>query len=229
MLTRIETQRRRIYNKPAVKPMVLSAEEIVGIIAGTTTELRVPIDNAHLKGFKFDYDYNHDPIVDVLNGRLGVFTKRESGHSNRPYERGIIYSPFDDIGTQIWVRESWRVGAYKRVLEQVAIDYQASPDLHRTDWVRINDDPSGEKFRALFSDIKDELNAKGIERQQDGEWSWEAGQSPLRWQSPYTMPIWASRLSLLVTDVRVEPSLENVFNWEFVASFCLLKSTTSDV
>jgi hypothetical protein len=212
----------------AVRAMVLSAQEIVGILAGTTNELRVAIDNAHLKGFNFDYDDNHDPIVDLLNGRLGVFTKKESGLAHRPYDRGIIYSPFDDIGTQIWVRESWRVGAYKHVLSQLAVDYQASPEITHTDWIEIDDDSDGTQYRALFADIKAELTAKGVKPQEDGEWSWEAGKSPLRWQSAYIMPAWASRLSLVITDVRVERSLDNAFNWEFVANFIVTKATTSD-
>lgn len=218
----------REKTKPAVRGMVLSSQEIVGILAGTLTELRVPIDNAHLKGFKFDYDENHDPVVDLLNGKLGVFTKKESGLPHRPYNRGIIYSPFDDVGTQIWVREAWRVGAYKEVLSQVAIDYKASPELIRTDWVMIDNDPDGSQYRALFDDIKAELIAKGIEPQQDGKWSWEVGKSPLRWQSAYIMPAWASRLSLVVTDIRVERSLENAFNWDFVAKFVVTKPSTSD-
>lgn len=214
-----QTQAQAQPKKPSVRAMVLPDKDIANIVSGATSQIRIAIDADSLNGYKFDYDENHDPILSSTQGRLGLLTKRESPTRASGFDRSVIYSPFGEIGTHILIREAWRIGAFQTILGRFAIDYKATPEITNTDWVWVSDDPDGSKFRSEYAAVEAELNAKGIERSEDGVWSWNAGQAPLRWQTPNSMPDWASRLTLLITDIRVEPSLDNVFNWEFVADF----------
>lgn len=115
--------------------------------------------------------------------------------------------PRIEPGDTLWVRETWRVGGMRdpvfphyedrgdvaRSPGKVAIDYAASSDLVRTPWCV----PPAEVYSRLSAQVCARAAARGVT-------SWGHGESPDRWRSPIHMPRWASRLTLRVTDVRVE-------------------------
>lgn len=204
------------------RPVTLSNEDIRVLINSDIKVLRTAITHEDLGGARFEYDENHDPVMGIINNKLGAVIKKPISTKTNDTERRLIPSPFGEVGCQLVVNEQWRIGAYSRMRALVAIDYRATPEIKKTAWVQVDGDSDGSKFRTLLAEITAELKAKGIESNEDGTWSWEAGQAPLRWHSATSMPEWASRLKLLVTSVRLEPSLDNVFNWEFVTEFELL-------
>lgn len=126
---------------------------------------------------------------------LAEFTKRV-------YRTGFP-CPYGAPGDRLWVRETWRVGAW-RDDGRMAIDYAASPELTHTPWVTIPDDDGGAKFNMYWAAISDELQAHGVETDADGQYHWEPGQAPLRWRPSIHMPRWASRITLEITEVRVQ-------------------------
>lgn len=207
-----------------VSPKLLSLPRIVylpdsaikQLISNNGKQIRTAITDKDLNGSRFEYDENHDPVMGVVNNKIGVLTKPAKTPSST---NNIIYSPFGNVGTKVIIKEAWRIGSYNKIRGLLAIDYQATPEIKKTAWVCIADDPDGSKFRAQLATVMAELNAKGIEPNEDGTWSWEAGQAPLRWQSAISMPEWASRLKLVVSKVGVQPSLDNVFNWDFLTDF----------
>ena len=103
-------------------------------------------------------------------------------------------------GDRLWVREAWKPGAW-RDDGRVALDYLASPELTQTPWVTL---PETADWAEIWPRWTDEVSAAGSVADADGMHHWEPGQSPLRWRSPIHMPRWASRLTLTVTDVRVQ-------------------------
>jgi hypothetical protein len=119
----------------------------------------------------------------------------------------IFKCPFGDPGDRLWVRETWKPGAW-RDDGRIAIDYKASPELTKTPWLRIPNDDMDEKFSDYWHKWSNELQYAGIEPDDDGYYLWEPGKSPLKWKPSIFMPRWASRIMLEVVSVRVERLLE---------------------
>jgi hypothetical protein len=116
---------------------------------------------------------------------------------------GDHMSPFDvpySTGDRLWVKETWKPGSW-RDDGRVAIDYRATPELVNTPWVHL---PEKVDWPDLWEKWTNELRANGSIPDRRGHHKWEPGQSPLKWRSGRFMPRWASRLTLIVTDVRVE-------------------------
>lgn len=102
-------------------------------------------------------------------------------------------------GDRLWVKEAWRVGAWSEDAE-VAVDYRASPELKNTPWMPV----PGDRFDEFHRKISDELRRLGVEHDADGNYDWKPGESPLCWRPSIYMPRWASRLTLTVTETKVE-------------------------
>lgn len=112
-----------------------------------------------------------------------------------------ILCPYGQPGDQLWIREKWRIGAWREDSGCFAIDYCDGP---LREWRNDPTDRDGEGFNKLWIQCSDELHAKGIKPDDDGHYRWEVGQSPLRWRTSRYMPRWASRITLEITGVRVE-------------------------
>ena len=102
-------------------------------------------------------------------------------------------------GDRLWVREAWRIGAWDWNNAQIAVDYCDGP---RKEWLAVDD---GDMLHRLIDQSRADAVKAGLPlRYSYYEYSWSPGHSPCRWRSPIHMPRWASRLTLLVTDVRVQ-------------------------
>lgn len=112
-----------------------------------------------------------------------------------------IFCPFGKKGDRLWVRETWRIGAWDENDGLFAIDYRDGP---RREWLRDPNDHDGSKFNLLWQQCTDELIKKGIASDSNGQYQWEPGDSPLRWRPSIHMPRWVSRISLEIVDVRIE-------------------------
>lgn len=120
-------------------------------------------------------------------------------------------SPWQRVqpGDRLWVRESWRPGAwrYDEPGGRIAADYMATPELNRTPWLSV----PGADWRKLWPKMCAEAEAavtagRGSTRRSPDtdDWTWDRGDSPCAWRPSIHMPRWASRLTLTVTAVRVE-------------------------
>ena len=107
-------------------------------------------------------------------------------------------------GDRLWVRETWRIGAWDEDTSRIAIDYRSN-NYARIEWLEIPDDDDGEKFNQYWIQTCDELATKGIKPDTNGKYRWKPGQSPCRWRSSRYMPRWAARIYLESTaDARLE-------------------------
>jgi hypothetical protein len=127
----------------------------------------------------------------------GMITPK-AGYTPRRTSDQVSYCPYGKPGDLIWIKEPWRIGAWDENTGQICIDYKDGP---RKEWVQV---PDGDVFERLWIQCSDELAAKGVQYDSDGQYRWEPGESPLRWRSPLHMFQWASRLTLVIEDVRLE-------------------------
>lgn len=108
------------------------------------------------------------------------------------------------VGDEVWVREKWRVGAFRgNQSPRFAIDYRATPELVQTPWLYPGATSSSMSLLAQsVDDVNQALGPSEFKRK------WEYGKGPCRDRAAFCMPQWASRLTLIVTDVRIMPLLK---------------------
>lgn len=108
-------------------------------------------------------------------------------------------------GDRLWVREHWRVAAWREEGARVALDYRASPEEVRTPWLTVPEAQFNILWEQSSADAERAAQAGMGSTQPDGDgWKWLRGDSPCRWRTPIYMPRWASRITLTVTEVRME-------------------------
>jgi len=101
--------------------------------------------------------------------------------------------PYGPVGRRLWVRETWR---------------SADRWLHDCE----SDPPRAIAYRA-------DLSARNFDppyQAKTDDWGWEN----MKWRSPIHMPRWASRITLEVTDVRVE-RLQEISDADAIAEGCV--------
>ena len=166
------------------RPILFTPENVLKILDGTKSQTR------RVAQVPSHWSIPPARFHKGMFNRYGVEESQES-----------IKCPFGLVGDRLWVKESWRVGAWNEEEGTIAVDYRAD-NYARREWLTLPDD-DGEKFNKLWLDTCDELSAKGIEPDEDG-YHWKPGESPCKWRSGLFMPRWASRLTLEITAIRVE-------------------------
>lgn len=205
-------------SKNRLKSIALNQEDVLGVLT-FKREHSIPVDESKLDGFEIVMDEKKRPQLGYVNGVFGIFTRREIHPNSGKYERGVLLSPFGAPNGQLWVKETWRVGAWREEEQKFAIDYKITPEITNSPWVYP---PNREKFDSYLARILTELSKKGIDTDTDGHYRWEAGRAPLNWRSSTSMPQWASRLLLNVKEVYIEPIVGSMpVRWEFTARFSL--------
>lgn len=177
-------------------PMLFKAEMINAILDGRKTETRRLFKDAPPDAAEFVR------LVDDGDSFWWCVTQSKGFHPHHFGRRTMA-------GDLIWAREAWRVGAWRT--EQwsrgkgecdadIAVDYLA--DNHaRKEW--IGGDP--EMMMRLVEQSRDDAEADGRFKQgEEFEYRWQPGQSPCRGRPSLHMPKQFSRLTLRVTDYRIE-------------------------
>jgi len=117
-----------------------------------------------------------------------------------PYANHVRVSPRYLPGETVYIKEAWRIGAWKEDGQCVAIDYRAD-GFARKEWLLV---PDEEMFDRFWIQSTDDAIKAGLKMDCDCQYHWEPGQSPCRWRSPRFMPEWAARSKALIVSVRPE-------------------------
>ncbi len=191
------TERPILFSTPMVQAELEKRKSQTRRTTGLDT-VNEDADNWQFLGMELDPKIETDiNKFKTLKGYFAVF-------SNEHEEANLfVKSRYGQPGDLLWVRETTRIGAWRED-GRLAFDYLASPELKRTPWGMIDDDPEGEKFMKIVKNISDTLRAKGIKPDSDGNYNWEPGQSPLPWKPSIHMPKAAARIWLKVKEIGVE-------------------------
>lgn len=172
------------------RPIIFDAESVRAILAARKTMTRRVIKRV--------------PSW-ALRGGYSFFTPKGSlSFRGAEGQESFITSRYGVKGDRLWVRETWRVGAWDENTSCIAVDYGAD-GYARPEFLQVPDTLEGEElFERLWIQSSDDALAAGNKPDGNGAHHWKRGESPCRWRSPLFMPRWASRITLEVTDVRAE-------------------------
>jgi len=191
-------------NQHATKPIIFSGAMVSALVAERKTQTRriikpQPMADGYYEGdLRMERVHHPDSADPDCYARFsadavggGAFIEKTI---KMPYARG----------DRLWVRETWRP--------------QMDPDIwccveYRTDGARIKpniaDDNDGYIFGEACNAVDPDWRQHGFEPE------------VANWRPSIHMPRWASRLTLIVTDVRVQ-RLQDISEAEAVAEGCLM-------
>jgi len=170
------------------RPILFSGEMVRAILDGRKTQTR--------RVMKPQPSFNSGgPILDYGGGELDYV------EPHWVFPKTCKYGKEGDL---LCLRETWRVAAWKEC-GHIAVDYRASPENVRTPWVTVPDDQWCRLWQQSSDDARRAGEAGLGSTRRDGDgWKWDRGDSPCRWRPSIYMPRWASRITLRITDIRVE-------------------------
>lgn len=180
--------------EPKERPIIFSAPMVRAILAGTKTMTRrfaYPSD-AHLK-------WHEERSLWVM---CGNWNEETQSFCDRWEKAGARFLP----GDRLWVREPWRFIGWPRDETECRfrVQYRDGAKL----WVNTeNEEP--DKLENYWAQCSDEANAAGLKTNESGislpieGKTWDES-CPTRWRKAMFMPRWASRITMEITNVRVE-------------------------
>ncbi len=170
-----------------VKPILFNTEMVWALLDGRKSCTRRLVKTRRKDACGF---YVTRRKADGLFAGIYEYDENESMFDNQlepPYQPGDI----------LYVRETWRVGAWDIFNQMVAFDYKDGTCGKLT---YIQD---RELFDRLVNQSRND--ARQAKCEYNGvDFVWEKGKSPCRWHPSIHMPKEAARIWLKVTDVRVE-------------------------
>ena len=163
-----------------VLPILFNTDMVLAILDGrkTVTRRKIPIDIVNY------CDIDTDGTLLSYENDCGDFIEPK---------KLCQYQP----GDTMYVRETWRVGAWDIRNQMIAFDYK---DGTCGELIYIHD---RELFERLVNQSRED--ARKAKCEYNGvDFIWEKGKSPCRWHPSIHMPKKADRIFLKVKDVRVE-------------------------
>lgn len=123
--------------------------------------------------------------------------------SNRPHPPQRYLDDFPikvRPGDLIWPKERWRVGAWHWGNGEIAVDFTDGPIK---EWRRLE---CPDMFARLVDQSRQDAANANVRLNDMSYWeySWPPGDGPTRWRSSLHMPKAAGRMTLSVTEVRIE-------------------------
>lgn len=173
----------------AIKPILFNTEMVRAILDGRKTCTRRICKDANEYTVPDMDFYNADRRTYAVHN----FADKEQMEQLSTAERTCPICP----GDLLYVRETWRVGAWDIFNQMIAFDYK---DGTCGELTYIHD---RELFDRLVNQSRNDARQAKCEYN-GADFVWEKGKSPCRWHPSIHMPKEAARIWLKVTDVRVE-------------------------
>jgi hypothetical protein len=171
------------------KPILFSTPMVQTILEGRKTQTRRIIKPQPCKEAK-----KFERFIETVD--CGFEARFGNDISTAVCDRKTKYK----LGEILWVRETWRIGAWNKDSGCIAVDYKAG-NYTRREWIKVEDQNRFERY--WIESTHDAIKA-GIKPDANGEYHWEPGQAPTRWRPSIHMPRKAARIFLQVTNVRIE-------------------------
>lgn len=178
----------------AIKSILFNTEMVRAILDGRKSCTRRSVSSRQFLGMLPDKCKNAMPD-EFLKGKRMMF-KPYCDMTDAELIMTAYKAPYEP-GDILYVRETWRVGAWDIFNQMIAFDYK---DGTCGELTYIHDQ---ELFERLVNQSRED--ARKAKCDYNGvDFVWEKGKSPCRWHPSIHMPKEAARIWLKVTDVRVE-------------------------
>lgn len=179
-----------------MKPILFNTEMVKAILDGRKTVTRRLMK---IQPWGVCDSGNEHQLKDIFKETPREFCCRECGLGVGPTGHSLFKSPYR-IGDIIYVRETWRIGAWNEDENYIYADYKADGYCN-TSPIEITD---SEQFDTYWWQSTCDAEKVGTETDEYGQFLWDKGKSPTRWRLSIHMPKEAARIFLKITDVRVE-------------------------
>lgn len=196
------------------RPILFNAEMVRAILEGRKTQTRRVITK--IGQFK-EWIIDDQKIVNCQD----YLSYHEEKHGFHKIEDRANMCPYGAVGDRLWVRETWKLHSF---VEGWPLNFQYQADgavgeenSNYTDSLKYEN--WYEKICTEETDYLYKINWP--DRDEEGYFVWEHGKSPLKWRPSIFMPRWASRITLEITDVRVE-RVQDISEEDAIAEGCLL-------
>lgn len=172
------------------KPIIFSADMVKTILDGKKTMTR------HLVKFK---DFTTDGItplhIELVEGRYCLFNERNG------WLIGYPKCPYGKIGDRLWVREAYTVTGWNHDDGSVYIKYLADG---REQYFDNETDEMECAIDSLVNSVCKELDKRKVPMLNDEAYDCSLDENKPRNRSPMSMPRFASRILLEITEIRIE-------------------------
>lgn len=165
------------------KPILFSAPMVRAILAGRKTQTRRIVNHVARIGPASEFGPSD------TRGYDWTFRDRQCRWHDVRHAKLLTYCPYGRVGDLLRVRETWKYADWTED-GLPFIGYRADNAQRLIE--RIPDDWS-DKLSNIWADLSDPANYAIDNRAADR-----------RWRPAIHMPLWASRLTLRITDVRVQ-------------------------
>lgn len=185
------------------RPFVVYPHEVRAILDGRQTQFRRVIkpqppsvsDVMKESGCSTPYTWSNHINQSKFHPTGCVWAVR---NLSREHANKGITCPFGKIGDQLWVRETWRLSSWDNDFCDARLEYRADGKKR---WVETGD--LWEWPDVKWESLSEKLIKRNVFRDPDGNFLWD-GECPMPWEPSIFMPRAASRITLRITEVRVE-------------------------
>lgn len=181
------------------KPILFSGPMVRAILEGQKTQTRrvVKIDRYGCacragRGLKIGAD--------------GPVWRPYGGSPEVPAPQDVVneFCPYGKPGDRLWVRETWRPYSWTEDGGPWTFQFAADMATRRERAQAIVGDKYEEWDQRIWQQVSEECDAAHLDIDDEGNYIRNPDETPPKWRPSIHMPRWASRIDLLVKDVRVE-------------------------
>lgn len=165
-----------------MKPILFNSEMVRAVLSGRKTQTRRAIKLAN---------------AGYCDPKEGTY-QDEYGETRSMFE----LCPYGQVGDRLWVRETWRPHCWDSDFFEMLIEYAADGQI--SEWIATSDLWCDEnRCEDVWIKLSNDLTARNVPVDADGNFE-KVEVNPLPWRPSIFLPRAASRITLEITNVRIE-------------------------